>query len=90
MLTSLYNVNSIDLYIIYLIFKLDSNSMQMEFYLSFASILENEYYWWYEYISLKKEYTSILEKIHKNLLCSKQDQFPRNKCKFHKSQQMNY
>ena len=37
----------------------------MEFYLSFASILENEYYWWYEYISLKKEYTSILEKIIK-------------------------
>ena len=54
--------------------------MQMEFYLSFASILENEYYWWYEYISLKKEYTSILEKFHKNLLCSKQDQFPGNKC----------
>ena len=60
--------------------------MQMEFYLSFASILENEYYWWYEYISLKKEYTSILEKFHKNLLCSKQDQFPRNKCEFHKIQ----
>ena len=39
--------------------------MQMEFYLSFASILENEYYWWYEYIPLKKEYTSILEKIIK-------------------------
>ena len=54
--------------------------MQMEFYLSFASILENEYYWWYEYISLKKEYTSILEKFHKNLLCSKQDQFPGDKC----------
>ena len=50
--------------------------MQMEFYVSFASILENEYYWWYEYISLKKEYTSILEKNHKNLLCSKQDHFP--------------
>ena len=60
--------------------------MQMEFYLCFASILENEYYWWYEYISLKKEYTSILEKNHKNRLCSKQDQFPRNKCEFHKIQ----
>ena len=37
-------------------------------------------------MSLKKEYTSILEKFHKNLLCSKQDQFPRNTCEFHKIQ----
>ena len=60
--------------------------MQMEFYLNFVSILMNEYYWWYEYISLKKKYISILEIFHKYFLYSKQDQFPRNKSEFHKIQ----
>ena len=40
--------------------------MQMEFYLSFASILENEYYWWYEYISFtKKNKTLQKNNFHK-------------------------